>query len=308
MSSDNKCLDYKNKINDNSHYIPNLYKTTIGTITDTQSVTDARNFVFDHFREELKERPSFHKYISKLPQNFQETVSKIRESPDILNDICKQFDNCDITPLPDTDELYVSHYNIDGGGDQGLFDKHYDGVLRLINDATIVRALVYINSNDNFVVHFLDTGISHNFKTNEYGILDFNREYHWVEGKYDDNMDLNDTRILLKINYLVCPKCSDTYANFVIWLNWTIFYVVKSAMEYSKSPKTPLQYIIGFFCNLFRVVNNISVWLSILLVIILLVVLGLIGYGIFLLIDKIIKNHKISKLSQNELLQPYKYS
>jgi hypothetical protein len=278
---------------------PNLYKTTIGTLPDTQSVTDVREFVFKHFKEELKERPSFHNYITTLPQGFQDMVSKIRDSPVIRKDICKQFENCDITPLPEIDELYISHYNIDGGGDQGLFNKHYDGVMRLLDDATVIRVLLYVNSKDNFVVHFLDTGISHNFKTNEYGILDFNREYHWVEGKYDDNMDINDTRILLKINYLVCPKCSDIYAKFISWLNRTVFYVVKSSMEYSKSPKTPLQYFIGFFCNLFRVVNNISVWLSIILAIVLLAVTGMTVFGIFLVLFRFMKRQKKTKISRS---------
>jgi hypothetical protein len=249
-----------------------LFKTTLGTISDTKTVDDIKNYVFRHYESELKLRPSFHKYISKLPTEFQDMVSKIRDSDLIKNLICKQYKHCDITSLPDTDELYVSHYNIDGGGDQGLFNKHYDGVLRLLEDATIVRALVYINSNDEFVVHFMDSNISHNFKTYEFGLLDFNREYHWVEGKYNESMDLNDTRILLKINYLVCPKCSELYAKFVIYLNSLVFYIVKMSMEYSKSPKTPFQYFIGFFCNLFRVVNNVSVYLSILLVLVLLAI------------------------------------
>ena len=243
-----------------------MFKTVTGTFQDKKTIDDIKKFVFLEYKEELKLRPSFHKYISGLPQNFQEMVRKVRDSPQIKADICKQYTDCDITALPDTDELYVSHYNIDGGGDQGLFAKHYDGVLRLLNDATVVRALIYVNSNDDFMVHFIDSEVSKNFRTYDYGILDFNREYHWVEGKYDDKMDINDTRILLKINYLVCPKCSTAYAQFVIWLNLMVFYIVKTCMEYSKSPKTVFQYIIGFFCNLFRVVNNISVYLSILLV------------------------------------------
>jgi len=258
---------------------PLFFKTTIGEFSDTTSIDDVRKFVFTEFKEELKERPSFHKYVTTLPHNFQDTVAKIRDASIVREAICKQYEHCDITPLPETDELYVSHYNIDGGGDQGLFNKHYDGVLRLLDDATVVRLLVYVNSKDDFVVHFLDTGVSHNFKTNEFGILDFNREYHWVEGKYNETMDLNDTRILLKINYLVCPKCSEVYAKFVIWLNRIVFYIVKSSMEYSKSPKTPTQYIIGFFCNLFRVANNISVYMSILLVLVLCMIFGLIIYG-----------------------------
>jgi hypothetical protein len=136
-----------------------IFKTTLGKIPDTKTVDDIKNFVFSHYEEELKLRPSFHKYISNLPVEFQDMVSKIRDSDAIKNLICKQFEHCDITPLPDTDELYVSHYNIDGGGDQGLFNKHYDGVLRLLDNATIVRALVYVNSNDDFVVHFLDSNM-----------------------------------------------------------------------------------------------------------------------------------------------------
>jgi hypothetical protein len=267
-----------------------LFKTTLGKIPDTKTVDDIKNFVFSHYESELKLRPSFHKYISKLPTEFQDMVSKIRDSDAIKNLICKQYEHCDITSLPDTDELYVSHYNIDGGGDQGLFNKHYDGVLRLLEDATIVRALVYINSKDEFVVHFLDSNISHNFKTYEFGLLDFNREYHWVEGKYNESMDLNDTRILLKINYLVCPKCSELYAKFVIYLNSFVFYIVKMSMEYSKSPKTPFQYFIGFFCNLFRVANNVSVYLSILLVFVLLAIVILLLYFTGSFIFDIIKN------------------
>ena len=34
-----------------------------------------------------------------------------------------------------------------------------------------------------------------------------------------------------------------------------MFYVVKAAMEYSKSPRTPTQVAVGFVCNLFRRLN-----------------------------------------------------
>jgi hypothetical protein len=36
-----------------------------------------------------------------------------------------------------------------------------------------------------------------------------------------------------------------------------VFYVVKAAMEYSKSPRTPAQMAVGFVCNLFRRLNII---------------------------------------------------
>jgi hypothetical protein len=268
-----------------------FHNLTIGELNDKKTVDNIKEYVINNYASELKERPSFHKYIVNLPQKFQDLVNKIRTSPEIRKSMCKQYDNCDLTPLENTDELYVSHYNIDGGGDQGLFNKHYDGVLRLINDAAIARVLVYINSKDEYVVHFLDSDISHNFKTYEYGILDFNREYHYVEGKYDKNIDINDTRILLKLNYLICPKCSNWYSKFIIYLNLYVFYIVKKSMEYSKSPKTLFQHIIGFLCNLFRIVNNISVYLTILLIAFIFLLIFLLIY-LFIYLFKNKKNIK----------------
>ena len=43
-----------------------------------------------------------------------------------------------------------------------------------------------------------------------------------------------------------------------IALNVAVFCVVKAAMEYSKSPKTPAQRGVGFVCNLFRRLNVVS--------------------------------------------------
>ena len=86
-------------------------------------------------------------------------------------------------------------------------------------------------------------------------------------------MDYKDSRILLKINYLICPKCTTIYKKFIILMNRTVFYIVKSCMEYSKSPKNIFQYIIGFFCNLFRVVNNVSTYLTFLLIVLLIMLI-----------------------------------
>ena len=53
-----------------------------------------------------------------------------------------------------TDELYISHYNKDRGGDQGLFDKHYDGNLRFLASSVVVRALIYLQSDTTYKVVF----------------------------------------------------------------------------------------------------------------------------------------------------------
>ena len=81
-----------------------------------------------------------------------------------------------------TDELYISHYNKDRGGDQGLFDRHYDGNLRFLSSSIVVRALIYLQSDATYKVVFDDSRVEKAFATYDFGLLDFHRELHWVEG------------------------------------------------------------------------------------------------------------------------------
>ena len=62
-----------------------------------------------------------------------------------------------------TDELYISHYNKDRGGDQGLFDKHYDGNLRFLSSSVVVRALIYLQSDTTYKVVFADSRVEKAF-------------------------------------------------------------------------------------------------------------------------------------------------
>ena len=249
-----------------------LHHASINQYEDKQTIDKIRAQIFAHFQKELQDRPSFHEYVDNLPTELRNNILKVSSSLQIREEICKQYSNCNVKELTGVNEIYISHYNLDKGGDEGLFAKHYDGILRFLNNATVVRVLMYVNSKDKFVVHFLDSNISHNFKTYEFGMLDFNREYHQVEGKYDPNIDVNDTRIVLKLNYMICPSCTPFYTDFLIFVNAFIFHIVKTCMEYSKSPKTFFQSFIGFFCNLFRIVNNIHVGLTFLLLLILIFV------------------------------------
>ena len=53
------------------------------------------------------------------------------------------------------------------------------------------------------------------------------------------------------------PSNAGLWERAVLGMNTTVFYVVKAAMEYSKSPKNPLQRGVGWLCNLFRLMNNV---------------------------------------------------
>lgn len=222
---------------------------------DRAVVDELTRWVEDRYRADLLERPSKHVYVATLPAPAIELIDRLREAPVIRSLIARQVPPGSIVaPMQHTDELYISHYNKDRGGDQGLFDKHYDGNLRFLSSSIVVRALIYLQSDATYKVVFHDSQVEQAFATYEFGLLDFHRELHWVEGEYNP---ADRQRILLKCNYLVAPPNAALSARVALAANTAVFYVVKSAMEYSKSPRTPAQVFVGLLCNLFRRLNNV---------------------------------------------------
>lgn len=229
-----------------------------------QATMDAlAGWVEETYREELKARPSKHVYLRTLPADIVAQIDRLRDSETIKSAILEQFPGgAVITPMKHTDELYISHYNKDYGGDHGLFTKHYDGNLRFMPIGAVVRALIYLQSDATYKVVFGDSRVEKAFETYDFGLLDFHKELHWVEGSYNPD---DQQRILLKCNYLIAPKNALWITRGLLAANTGIFYLVKAAMEYSKSPRTPLQYAVGYLCNLMRLLNNVSPVIPILL-------------------------------------------
>ncbi len=237
---------------------PRHFLAQIGRFDDphTRAVIDElTRWIEREYEEELRQRPSKHVYLRTLPAAINAKIDELRLSEVIKSRILEQFaPDSVITPMQHTDELYISHYNKDKGGDQGLFDKHYDGNLRFMPVGAVVRALIYLQSDATYKVVFADSKVEKAFTTYEFGLLDFHKELHWVEGEYNPN---DQQRILLKCNYLVAPRNAVWLTKALLAANTGVFYVVKAAMEYSKSPKTPAQHVVGHICNVARVLNNI---------------------------------------------------
>jgi hypothetical protein len=242
------------------------FQATTGTFAGgplQPTIDGLTRWVEDAYRRQLAERPSLHVYVRKLEPDVVARIEELRSSSVILDEIRRQFPASSvITPLPHTDELYISHYNKDRGGDQGLFDKHYDGNLGFVRFVSVVRALIYLQSDTSYTVVFGDSNVRRAFGTYEFGLLDFHRELHWVEGSYTPGAP---QRILLKCNYLVAPAGAGWAARVVMAANTGVFYVVKAAMEYSKSPRTLPQKAVGLLCNVARTLNNVHPLLPIVL-------------------------------------------
>lgn len=262
------------------------FPASIGRFADRASreiIDELAQWVEDYFHADLLRRPSKHVYVRELPTMVRNKIDRLRDGPTIRAEILAHFDSDHVIwPMKHTDELYISHYNKDRGGDEGLYGKHYDGNLRFLRFGTVVRSLIYLQSDGTYTVVFASSDVKKAFTTYDFGILDFHRELHWVEGEFNPD---DDQRILLKCNYFVAQRANDVAATLaahaVMAVNTAVFYVVKAAMEYSKSPRTPPQRAVGIMCNLFRVLNNIHPFVPLAL---LLSVLTAAGWGFYYLV------------------------
>lgn len=227
-------------------------------------IDELASWVETTYSEELEARPSKHVYLRTLSEEMRGKIDRLRDNELIYSMILDQFpEDTVIVPMKSTDELYISHYNKDFGGDHGLFTKHYDGNLRFMPVGAVVRSLIYLQSDATYRVVFGDSGVVKAFETYDFGLLDFHKELHWVEGDYNPD---DQQRILLKCNYLIAPKNAIWLSKALLAANTGVFYVVKAAMEYSKSPKTVPQYAVGYLCNIMRLLNNIHPLVPILLI------------------------------------------
>ena len=247
--------------------VSQLFVATVGRFDDPsdRAVIDGlTRWVEDRYAADLAKRPSKHVYVRTLPADVIGQIDRLRDSPLIGSLILRQFPaGSVITPMKHTDELYMSHYNKDRGGDQGLFDRHYDGNLRFLSSSVVVRALIYLQSDATYKVVFRDSGVEKAFGSYDFGLMDFHRELHWVEGQYNP---ADRQRILLKCNYLISPRNAALLGRAALAANTTVFYVVKAAMEYSKTPRTPPQVAVGLVCNLFRLLNNVHPFIPLALI------------------------------------------
>lgn len=238
------------------------YPVTLGSFDSAQDravVDELVDWVEATYQADLAQRPSKHVYLRHLSPDVLQRMDLLRFGPAVFEAILRPFGpDWRIIPMAHTDELYLSHYNKDKGGDQGLFDKHYDGNLRFVSFGVVVRALIYLQSDRTYKVVFADSRVEKAFGDYEFGILDFHRELHWVEGEYRAE---DRQRILLKCNYLLVPPGGGLWqrvmTHAVMAANTGVFYVVKAAMEYSKSPKNLPQRLVGYVCNWARSLNNI---------------------------------------------------
>ena len=97
-----------------------IFPATIGRFNapaDRANIDRLVHWVEERYREDLAKRPSKHVYVSTLPTAAIAEIDRLRDSP-IIRDLIAREVPAGSTGDEDTDELYLSHYNKDRGGNR----------------------------------------------------------------------------------------------------------------------------------------------------------------------------------------------
>lgn len=122
-----------------------------------------------------------------------------------------------------------------------------------------MRVLFYIESPGCTTIDCLTSGTTATPRTGELLAIDFHKELHDVV-----MIDREGSRIALKTNFMVIPRQLDgsLSARLYEFLNRLVFFVVKTVMENSKAPHSPLEHALGAAAIVFRRLSNLHAGLA----------------------------------------------
>ena len=108
-------------------------------------------------------------------------------------------------------------------------------------------------------------------KTGDFHGLDYNKDFHCVEG----SIPPDKYRVLLKLHYMIIPQDTPQF-----WIDWVRFINVKwtqlsrETMRMSADPKTPIETLVGTIVNVCRYIFNNIYTIGVYLLVIILIILA----------------------------------
>lgn len=202
---------------------------------------------------------SQHYWINNIDKpTIKDSLNILRNAKEIKDTISKSYPGYIIKPVHNSDEVYISvDPSLRKYSDVTLSDCHYDAPFKYIYQCNnkYIRIILALNHNDTTYTRIGNkTSL---LSTLDYNGIDYNNDYHCVEGNIPDNK----TRILLKLHFiLIDPNSSENCVKWTEFLNdkWT--HLSRELMRYSNEPKNIFQFTISYLIILFqKIYNNINI-------------------------------------------------
>lgn len=183
------------------------------------------NFVYNYYKENnLSGEGSVHYWINSIQnKSLLDHINHIRNSPEIIYELQKNYPDYSIIPVHESDEIYFSvSPSKRQGSDIGLSDCHYDAPFKYVYQGgnVFLRAILALNENNTVYTQVEDkTSL---LSMGDYNIIRYNEDYHCVHGSIPENSN----RILLKIHFIATPPNANPFwTDFCRYINnnWTHF-------------------------------------------------------------------------------------
>lgn len=235
-------------------------------VDDLNSITE---YIINKYNNKLISK---HFWIEDMKDSdIHDTLIKVKYSDDIYNVIRAKFPNHKIKNVNECDEIYYAVSPKDASGsDRSLVDCHYDTPFGFLPNFNIIfyRVLLACNENSDVTTKFPNDNIEVKMTTGDFHGLDYNKDYHCVEGEIPKNKN----RILLKLHYILVPNeyeddtLSEKCVRYIN-VNWT--YFSRNFMRMSSNPQNIFEYIAGTLVNISRFLyNNILILIIIIIFIV----------------------------------------
>jgi hypothetical protein len=212
-------------------------------------------------------KTAFHEWIDTIDDtNYKGAIDTIRYSNEIRDAILEKFPNTSVQNVTEADEVYWAVSPKEAGySDRSLVDCHYDSPFGWFPTGGVIfyRVIVAMNENETVTTIFPHEKKRVHMSTGDYHGLDYNKDYHCVEGQIPPGKH----RVLLKLHYLITPKGAEGWNAYVRFINVAWTKVSRYAMRVSAKPTNPFEWFLAALVTICRVTfNNIYVILPILAV------------------------------------------
>ena len=203
-----------------------------------------------------KKTTTFHTWFKDMPPVLKQKVEKLQKHQ-FWNSMCDSDTKCVKMNVHEMDELYYSNPTTTNTTNSNLYGAsnyyiHRDCVYRFRN-IRFYRVLVGItDGNDNVTTKLTNLNMSHKLNKGDYIIFDFDRTLHQVI-KTGGEGTAASPRILLKLHYIVCEKCthSDEYIDRVKAMYIQYERMTRAIMDYGTEPTSFPRFFVGILIQYF---------------------------------------------------------
>lgn len=188
-----------------------------------------------------KEKTS-HWWVADLGKDAHDAFERIEHSVIIRQIFQERFNRSDglfssgykMDVVRGMNEVYISGPNRKGTSDEVFFTEHIDGPYGFFPFASLYRCILGLDMNTEISTIFTAYERRETVQTGDFVAFDFHREPHLIVA--NNNAPNKDSRIVLKLHYVVYPSSMAMFGNMLHWMTVKYNEAFRALFLYTLTP------------------------------------------------------------------------